>query len=94
VIDLHGYFRKALAAKPANLKLTGDGVHMNLVGDAIMAFGVLRALGVSDAAIIATAPQEFFQFGPLRMSLPKAAELFEVPVTRFFKPELARLLNY
>jgi hypothetical protein len=28
--------------------LTGDGVHMKPLGDAIMAVGVLRALGVPD----------------------------------------------
>ena len=31
--------------------LTSDGVHMNPLGDALMAIGVLRALGVPDEAI-------------------------------------------
>jgi len=47
--DLHVMFLKALKHKPANIKgnwLTTDGVHMDLLGDAVMAVGVLRALGV------------------------------------------------
>jgi hypothetical protein len=35
--------------------LTGDGVHMKPLGDAIMAAGVLRALGVPDAKVGAEA---------------------------------------
>jgi lysophospholipase L1-like esterase len=49
--DLHAMFLEALKHKPADVKgnwLTTDGVHMNALGDAIMAAGVLRALGVSD----------------------------------------------
>ncbi len=54
VVDLHGMFLAALKQKPAGEKgnwLTGDGVHMKPLGDAIMATGVLRALGVPDAKI-------------------------------------------
>ena len=53
-VDLHAMFRAALAKKPAEVKgnwLTADGVHMSPLGDAIMAIGVLRALGVPDAKI-------------------------------------------
>ncbi len=49
--DLHGMFREALKHKPADVTgdwLTSDGVHMNPLGDAIMAVGVLRGLGVPD----------------------------------------------
>jgi lysophospholipase L1-like esterase len=53
-VDLHGMFLAAIKKKPANEKLTGDGVHMKPLGDAIMAAGVLRALGVPDAKIAAT----------------------------------------
>jgi len=56
-VDLHGMFLEALQKKPAEQKgnwLTGDGVHMRPLGDAIMAIGVLRALGVPDAKIGAT----------------------------------------
>lgn len=49
LVDLHGMFLTALKRKPA--KLTRDGVHMSPPGDAIMAIGVLRALGVPDAKI-------------------------------------------
>jgi acyl-CoA thioesterase-1 len=54
IVDLHEYFLTALAKKPANVKgnwLTQDGVHMKPLGDAIMAAGVLRALGVPDAKV-------------------------------------------
>ena len=43
---------KALTKKPADFKgnwLTADGVHMKPMGDAIMALGILRAVGVPDA---------------------------------------------
>ncbi len=50
-VDLHQMFIDVLAKKPAEVKgnwLTGDGVHMKPRGDALMAIGVLRALGVPD----------------------------------------------
>ncbi len=56
-VDLHGMFLTALKQKPASEKgnwLTGDGVHMKPLGDALMAVGVLRALGVPDAKIAAS----------------------------------------
>jgi acyl-CoA thioesterase-1 len=55
--DLHALFLAALAARPATATpywLTVDGVHMSPRGDAVMAIGILRALGVTDAAIAAT----------------------------------------
>ena len=57
VVDLHGLFLAALKQKPAGEKgnwLTGDGVHMKPLGDAIMATGVLRALGVPDEKLSST----------------------------------------
>jgi lysophospholipase L1-like esterase len=51
-VDLHHDFVKALTKKPADFKgnwLTADGVHMKPMGDAIMALGILRAVGVPDA---------------------------------------------
>ncbi len=56
IADLHQMFLDVLAKKPADMKdkmLTGDGVHMNPRGDALMAIGVLRALGVPDDKITA-----------------------------------------
>jgi lysophospholipase L1-like esterase len=53
-INLHEMFVKALAQKPATQKgnwLTGDGVHMNPMGDSIMAIGVLEGLGVPQEKI-------------------------------------------
>ncbi|MFI5381303.1 MAG: SGNH/GDSL hydrolase family protein [Tepidisphaerales bacterium] len=57
-VDLHGMFLTALKQKPADAKgnwITGDGVHMNKQGDAVMAVGILRALGVSDDKLAGTA---------------------------------------
>ncbi len=57
LVDLHGMFLTALKQKPAGQKgnwLTGDGVHMKPLGDAAMAIGALRAMGVPDAKIAAT----------------------------------------
>ena len=58
VADLHGMFLTALKKKPADPAnwLTTDGAHMNPRGDALMAVGVLRALGVPDAKIAAGDP--------------------------------------
>jgi lysophospholipase L1-like esterase len=58
-VDLHGMFLEALKKKPADTKgnwLTADGVHMKPLGDAIMAIGALRALGLSDEKIAAADP--------------------------------------
>lgn len=52
--DLHGMFLEALKHKPADMKgnwLTSDGVHMKPLGDAAMAAGVLRALGIPDRSL-------------------------------------------
>jgi lysophospholipase L1-like esterase len=56
LVDLHGMFLTALKKKPAGQGnwLTSDGVHMKPLGDAAMAAGVLRALGVPDEKIAAT----------------------------------------
>jgi lysophospholipase L1-like esterase len=57
-VDLHEMFLTALKQKLAADKtwLTVDGVHMSPRGDAVMAIGVLRALGVPDAKIAASLP--------------------------------------
>ncbi len=59
LVDLHAMFLTALKQKPADKKywLTRDDVHMQPPGNAIMAIGVLRALGVPDAEIAAADPQ-------------------------------------
>jgi acyl-CoA thioesterase I len=56
IVDLHAMFLAALKHKPAGAGnwLTSDGVHMNPRGDAIMAIGVLRAIGIPDEKIAAT----------------------------------------
>ena len=56
LVDLHRLFLAALAKRPADVStkgtwLTSDGVHMNPAGDALMAIGLLRGLGVPDAKI-------------------------------------------
>ena len=66
-VDLHAMFLKAIekapttmpaeagkTAAPAKGHFTRDGVHMKPLGDAIMAAGVLRGLGVPDEKIAAT----------------------------------------
>lgn len=45
--DMQAIITKAGAEKKGNI-LTGDGVHMNPAGDQMMAFGVLKAFGLSD----------------------------------------------
>jgi hypothetical protein len=66
---------------------------MNAYGDAIMAIGVLRALGVSDEIIGKTDPIGAFQIKGMG-SLSKYSELLEVPPTRFFKVGLSQLLGF
>jgi lysophospholipase L1-like esterase len=54
LVNLHQMFLDALAKKPKDADekwLTSDGVHMKPAGDALMAIGVLRGLGVPDAKI-------------------------------------------
>jgi lysophospholipase L1-like esterase len=58
VVNLHQMFLDVLAKRPKELGesakglvLTTDGVHMNTAGDALMAIGVLRGLGVPDHKI-------------------------------------------
>jgi lysophospholipase L1-like esterase len=56
LVDLHHLFLTAIARRPRDLGrgekwLTSDGVHMSPVGDALIAIGMLRALGVPDREI-------------------------------------------
>jgi len=56
-VDLHAMFLEALKHKPASEKgnwLTTDGVHMKPLGNALIALGILRALGVPDEMTAAT----------------------------------------
>jgi lysophospholipase L1-like esterase len=56
-VDLHAMFLDALCHKPTNQTgtyLTVDGIHMRPLGNAIIAFGVLRALGVPSKKITNT----------------------------------------
>ncbi len=94
LVDLHGMFRTAIANKPAEVKLTSDGVHMARYGDALMALGVLRALGVPDATCAGTDPVPALRVGALRMTLLQAAAALEVPPARFFKPELIGFVGF
>ena len=53
-------FLDILARKPADVKdnwLTGDGVHMKPLGNAIMAVAGLRGMGVPDKKIAAPSPK-------------------------------------
>ncbi len=56
LVDLHQMFLTVIAKRPADVRnkeqwLTSDGVHMKPLGDALMAIGVLRGLGVPDEKI-------------------------------------------
>ena len=56
LVDLHAMFMTALAKRHGEQAgkdkwLTSDGVHMSPAGDALMAIGVLRGLGVPDRQI-------------------------------------------
>ncbi len=56
LVDLHHMFLTAIARRPSDVRdkeiwLTSDGVHMKPMGDALMAIGVLRGLGVPDEKI-------------------------------------------
>jgi lysophospholipase L1-like esterase len=56
LVDLHAMFLTAIERRPVALAgkerwLTSDGVHMSQPGDALMAIGLLRALGVPDAKL-------------------------------------------
>ncbi len=67
-VDLHELFVRAIAVHRkqhpdagASGHLTTDGVHMTPAGDALMAIGVLRALGVPDEKMKATKLDEVFR---------------------------------
>jgi lysophospholipase L1-like esterase len=94
LVDLHQMFITAEAAKPAGLRLTADGVHMNAYGDAIMAYGVLRALGVPDTTTAGTDALPALRLYQWGMSLTHAAELLQTQPARFIQPELASFLGF
>lgn len=57
LVDLHRMFMTAVSKRPSDIEdkahwLTSDGVHMKPLGDALMALGMLRALGVPDDKIV------------------------------------------
>ncbi len=63
LVDLHAMFISALGKRPEDVPpgknwLTGDGVHMAPTGDALMALGVLRGLGVPTDKLSPTEPAE------------------------------------
>jgi len=64
-VDLYALFLKAIEKRSKDSKsgdrfFTTDGVHMKPTGDALMAVGVLRALGVPDERIKATDLERVF----------------------------------
>lgn len=70
-------------AKPngAKQQLTGDGVHMNYLGNIMMAEGVLRAFGLDDAQLTVarnkwnTLPDAVTLMAKLKLSLPEMTKL-------------------
>ncbi len=74
MVDLHDMFIESIKHKPADMKgnwLTSDGVHMQSRGNAVMALGVLRALGVPDDKIAQTT--DSVPFGPAKPPATKPA---------------------
>lgn len=96
LVDWHAMFMTAIANKPPGMRLTCDGVHMGLYGDTILALGILRALGVPDATSAATdlTPTLRLNLWPTPMPLLQAAELLQVPLNRFARPEWHGVLTY
>ena len=94
IVDLHGLFLKAMANRKTPVKFTKDGVHMAACGDAIMAIGVLRAMGVSDDTIGATDVTPILKVRGGGVDTTTAAHVLEVPVTRFARPELLSILEF
>jgi lysophospholipase L1-like esterase len=79
--DLHSMFLQAIAKKPADLKLTSDGVHMGPYGDSIMAIGVLRAMGVPDAKMSSIDLTPILNIR-LTMPIENVAKQLEVPISK------------
>ena len=93
--DLHPLCLAALAAKPAgSFPLTADNLQMNAYGDAIMAYGIMRVLGVPDEVVAQTDPLPALRIRSWDLTLVQCAELMEVPVTAFNKPELVRRVDF
>jgi len=75
--DLASEMRTAIAAKefpqPDGNYLTVDGVHMNPLGNEMMAFGVLKAFGLNDAQLAAA--KEAWQDIPGANEIPASVRL-------------------
>ena len=108
--DLNQAMRQALNQFPkdasAGNRLTRDGVHMNAYGNIMMAKGILKAFGLSDAALEAcetawkNTPGSYTMRLNLSMSLNEYEQLqkkLDKPVEAFFIDTLneakAKLLN-
>lgn len=97
LVDLHGMFMAAIANKPAGgLYLTNDAVHMAAYGDALIALGVLRALGVPDATLTATdvVPALKLVLWPTPMAMPQVLERLGVPLSKFSTPDWQRFVDF
>jgi len=94
VIDLHELFLESLQHKTPGVPLTSDGVHMAIYGDAIMAIGILRALGIPDSVIIKTDTFSLLQCRAWNMSAKRLTELLEIPPSRFAKADLLRGFSF
>jgi lysophospholipase L1-like esterase len=110
--DLNADMQAALITgtnKPKGNQLTGDGVHMNALGNIMMATGVLRAFGLSDAQLAkATAEFETIpnsceirvntkmnvqEFGKLRAAATKAGMSVQKFVQQYANQRVAELLK-
>lgn len=94
LMDLHALFLNAFSRRARPFKLTIDGAHMAAAGDAIMAIGVLRTLGVPDNRIADTDVMPLLKVRDWQMTVREAASLLEVPESRLLKPELWDQLGF
>ena len=94
MIDLHAMFLRAIARKSPGLPLTSDGVHMAIYGDAIMAIGVLRAVGVPEQKIAQTDTLSLLQCRGWNMSARLFTERLEIPPDRLAKTDLLRNFSF
>jgi lysophospholipase L1-like esterase len=80
--DLNAEMQKAVAelqkSSPGNV-LTGDGVHMNPLGNKMMARGVLKAFGLNDAQM-KLAEDAWLKMPPPPAPAPKVTAAPKVPV--------------
>lgn len=93
IVDVHALLGTAMAAAPRNVSMMA-GVRLGSMGDAVCAVGLLRALGVPDAAVATADLLPAIQFRAFGMRVVELADLLGVPPTRLLQPEFAGQLAF